>query len=58
MNGSLVTSWLKACDALARATKTSRHAQKLSAAAAEAFGNETSVFAEVKGLFVALKSLT
>jgi hypothetical protein len=36
---------------------TSKHAQKLSAAASEQFANEGAVLAEVKGMFDALKSL-
>jgi hypothetical protein len=49
---------LKACDALSRAYTTAKHAQKLSTAAAEQFGNEASVLAEAKGMFEAIKNIT
>jgi hypothetical protein len=57
LNGSLVKGSLKACDALQRAYTTAKHAQKLSAAASEQFGNEASVLAEVKGMLEAIKSM-
>jgi hypothetical protein len=49
---------LQACDALSRAYTTAKHAQKLSAAAAEQFGNEAAVLAEVKGMFEVIKNLS
>ena len=43
-------------DSLGRATTSARHAQRLSAAAAEAFSNEAEVLHEVKAVFEAAQA--